>query len=144
MGTYGRYGLGHGGYRVGYCGLYGGYGHGLYGGYGHGVYGGVYGKKKRSAEPEPVAEPEPWVTYGRYGLGHGGYRLGYGGLYGGYGHGLYGGYGRGLYGGVYGKKKRNAEPEPVAEPEPWVTYGRYGLGHGGYRVGYGGLYGGYG
>merc|ERR1712112_47553 len=123
--TYSAYG-GHGGYGLLYRG-YGGYGgYGLYTGYGG--YG-IWGKKKRSAEPEPVADPEPWVTYGRYGLGHGGYRVGYGGLY--------GGYGRGLYGGVYGKKKRSAEPEPVAEPEPWVTYGRYGLGHGGYRLGFG-------
>merc|ERR1712080_251461 len=67
--TYSAYG-GNGGY-----GLYTGYG-----GYG------LWGKKKRSAEPEP----EPWVRYGGYGHGYGGYGLGYGGLYGGYGHRAYG------------------------------------------------------
>merc|ERR1712154_282208 len=142
-------GLGHYGYGYGL-----GYGYGsYYGGYRPYSYGyGYYGRKKRSAEPEPVADPsaeanaDPWYTYysglGHYGYGHG---LGYG--YAGYGLG-YGGY-HGL--GYWGRKKRSAEaePEPTADPnaDPWYRYGYYGrpyagYGYYGHRLGYyGGRYG---
>merc|ERR1711974_147587 len=90
------------------------------------------------AEPEAEAKADPWISYGGYGLGYS--RLGYGLGYGGYGLGL--GYSRGIIG--YGK--REAEAEPKADAEPWLTYGGYGLGYSrlGYGLGYGGLYGGYG
>ena len=54
------------------------------------------------AESEPEAESDPYYGYGGYGRGYGGYR-GYGGR----------GYGRGYY----GRKKRDAESNAVAEPE---------------------------
>ena len=81
------------------------------------------------AEPEP----EAWGgnRYGGYG-GYGGYR-GFGGYRGG---------SRGFGGVYFGRKKRSADPEPVAEPaaepEAWggYRYGGYG-GYGGYR-GFGG------
>merc|ERR1711970_1584512 len=124
----------------GLAGYYGGYyGLGHYGlGYGHGL---VWGRKKREAEPAPIAaadpnavadpnaEADPWLLY----RGLGGY---YGGYYGGHlGYGL--GYGHGL---VWGRKKREAEAAPVAaadpnaEADPWLLY----RGLGGY---YGGYYG---
>merc|ERR1712179_637078 len=64
---------------------------------------GWYGRKRRDAESNAVAEPEskPWY-YGGYG--------GYGGGY-----------------GWYGRKRRDADSDAVAEPEskPWY-YGGYG------------------
>ena len=72
--------------------------------------GGYIVRKKRSADPEPVADadPEPEAEpfgFRRYGR-RGGYR-GFGGF-------------RNTY---YGRKKRSADPEPVAEPEPvkWIV-----------------------
>merc|ERR1712002_1314728 len=91
------------------------------------------------AEPEAEAKADPWISYGGYGLGYS--SLGYGLGYGGYGLGL--GYSRGIYG--YGK--REAEAEPKADAEPWLTYGGLGyagLGYGGYGysgLGYRGIYG---
>merc|ERR1712096_475492 len=131
--------------------LYGGYGYGLghyggyYGGLGHygglGYYGhGLYGRKRRSAEPEPnaVADPtadpnaDPYLLYGGYGygLGHGYASYGYGYPY--------------SYGHYWGRKRRSAEPEPepTADPkaDPYLLYGGYGsyYGHG---LGYSGYYG---
>merc|ERR1711970_1527844 len=92
-----------------------------------------------NAAADPNAEADPWLLYGgHYGLG---------GYYGGhYGLGHYG-YGRGL---IWGRKKREAEPAPIAaadpnavadpnaEADPWLLYGgHYGLG--GYYGGYYGL-----
>merc|ERR1711892_1127284 len=123
--------------RRGYGG-YGGYRGGYRGGYG-GRRGGHYGK--RSAEPEAVADPEAAAAADPY------YR-GYGyGSYGGYrGYGGYGGH-RGYYGGYYGKRSAEpvaeANPDAVADADPYYGgygYGGYG-GYGGYR-GYGG-YGGH-
>merc|ERR1712096_330992 len=80
-GGYG-YGLGHA-----YGGYYGGLGH--YGGLGY--YGhGLYGRKRRSAEPEPnaVADPtadpkaDPYLLYGGHYGSYYGHGLGYGGYYG--------------------------------------------------------------
>merc|ERR1719186_383811 len=89
------YGLGHGG--VGYVANSGGALH-------------VVGK--RSAEPEPAAEPDPAAWY------YGGYGHGYG-----YGHRYYGhGYGYGRRYGYYGHG---------------YPYGHYGYGHG---YGYGHRY----
>merc|ERR1711970_1163772 len=125
-------GLRHYGYYPRYYGHYGlGYGH----------YG-LWGRKKREAEPAPIAaadpnavadpnaEADPYLLYGGYyGLGHHGYYWPRYGL--GYGHGL-----------VWGRKKREAEPVPTADAnaDPWLLYG-----HGGYLGGYyGGYLGGYG
>merc|ERR1711982_209783 len=72
-----------------------------------------YGKKKRSAEPEPKAEADPYLLYGGY-YGHAGY-LGHAGYYGGWPYGY----------AYYGKKKRSAEPEPKAEADPYLLYGGY-------------------
>merc|ERR1712106_422830 len=80
-----------------------------------------------AAEAEPKANPnaeanaDPWYSYG-YGLGH---------RYGGYGHHGYAAY-RPHYGGYgyWGRKKRDAEAEPVADAtaeadaDPW--YSAYG------------------
>ena len=86
-----------------------------------------------------MAAANPW---GGYGEGRGGYSGGDGGGYagvrGGYGGG-HGGYGRGH---GYGKKKREADAEPVAdaaaEADAYHGYGGYGGGYGGYGGGYGG------
>ena len=142
---YGGYGVGYGGYRRGYG------GHRIVS-----VYpGGYYGRKKRSADPEPVAKPAadpepccdgPEHRYGGYGVGYGGYRRGYGG------HRIVSVY----PGGYYGRKKRSADPEPVAKPAadpepccdgPEHRHGGYNVGYGGYRygnlLGYGGGYSGF-
>merc|ERR1712079_513502 len=79
----------------------------------YGGYAGWYGK--RSAEAEPEAKADPWLTYG-YGLGH---HYGYAGYP--YTYRYYG--------------KRSAEAEPEAKP---YYYGGY---YGGYARPY---YGGYG
>merc|ERR1712142_1384161 len=69
----------------------------------------------------------------------GGYRRSYYGGYYGYPYRAYG---------YYGKKKRSADAEPVAEPnaeanaDAWYGYYGHGLGYGyGHRYGYGGYYG---
>merc|ERR1719384_2221225 len=59
------------------------------------------------------------------------YGYGYrGGYYGRGGYGYRGGYG----GRYYGKRSADAESEPKADAEPWVTYG--GLGYAGYASPY--------
>jgi hypothetical protein len=88
------------------------------------------------AEPEPDSDSEadPWRGYGYgYGLGWPHYS-GYGGSRTLYGYRGYGGY----YGhGYYGRKKREAEPEPEADSEadPYVLYGNY-YGYHGYPYHY--------
>merc|ERR1712121_543583 len=144
-----------------YYGLGGYYGHGYYGGYYPYTYGlghyGYWGKKKRSAEPQPAADPkaDPYLLYGGYyggyypyyGLGHYYYGKRYADphlLYSHYGGlGYYGGYYP--YGGYYwGKKKRSADPQPAADPkaDPYLLYSHYGgLGYyGGYYPYYTGYY----
>merc|ERR1719347_826757 len=93
---------------------------------------GYFGKKKRSADAEPAAEPnaeadaDAWYGYYSRGLGYGyGHRYGYGGYYG-YPYRAYGYYG-----------KRSADAEPEAKPEPaadayYVGYHGLGLGYHGY------------
>merc|ERR1711890_164795 len=86
---------------------YGGY-YGL-GHYGYGLgHHGYWGRKKRSADPTPAADPkaDPYYYYGlgHYGLGHG---LGY---YGGYGHYL------------YGKRSADPTPDPTADPKVTPTF----------------------
>merc|ERR1719369_1663065 len=116
------YGLGYSGYGgLRYGGHYGygynrlGYGHGYGVGY---PYGGYYANSggavhavghtigKRSADPEPTADPDAY--YGYYGYPYSGYGTGY------YGHGYYSGYGHGYYGHGYGhgyyRGKRSADP----------------------------------
>merc|ERR1712240_864409 len=98
-----------------------GYGYGLgYYGLGHLGYYGLWGRKRRSADAEPVpdaqpaaaADPDPYLLYG----GH----LGYLGYY-----------------GYLGRKRRSADADaaPDAEPaaDPYLLYG-HGLGY------YGGYY----
>merc|ERR1712034_147478 len=85
------------------------------------------------ADPNAEANADPWYSYG-YGLGHG---YGYGG-YGHYGYSAYRPYGY-RYGGYWGRKKREADAEPVAEAnaeaeaDPWYSAYGYGLGHAAYR-----------
>merc|ERR1712106_511935 len=75
------------------------------------------------ASPSPSANADPDAHWGAWGYGGVG-AYGYGGL-GGYGYGGLGAYGygglnRGLYGGYggygWGRKKRNADAVPSAEP----------------------------
>merc|ERR1719497_140867 len=69
------------------------------------IHSGLHYYGKRSADAEPEAAADPWLTYGYSGYGHGlyrpyGYRAHYGGYLGGYGgYRTYGysGYGHGLY-----------------------------------------------
>ena len=86
------------------------------------------------AEPDP----EAWGGYGGYG---GGYRS----------VGVYrDGFRRGFGGKYYGRKKRSADPEPVAEPAAELGldsldgFRRYYGGRGGYRNGFSGHRGGFG
>merc|ERR1712154_210032 len=87
---YSAYGYGLGHYYGGYGRYYGGYARPYYGGY-------AWGKKKRSAEAEPAAEPTPDADawYGHYGYGRGYYGYGLGHY--GYSRPYYGGYHRGYY-----------------------------------------------
>merc|ERR1711978_506258 len=98
-----------------YSGLYHGYA-GYHAGYPYAYYG------KRSADAEPEAKADPWVTYGAYP-----YAYGYSGLY----HG-YAGY---PYAYHYGKRSADAEPDADAY---YGYYGcarpyAYGYRYGGYR-----------
>merc|ERR1712128_360387 len=140
-GSWGYGGLG----TYGYGGLYGGVYRG-YGGYG-------WGRKKREAEAVPCADPAAdadahwgsWrygglSTYGYGGLG----AYGYGGL-GAYGYGgLNGGIYRGYGGYGWGRKKRDTDALPSADPtaDPDADAHWNALGYGQNR--WGGLYGGYG
>merc|ERR1712082_232858 len=91
-------------------------------------------------EPEPEAAPvsnsdptsDPWYYYSGYGYPSYGY---------GYVH--YGGYYGHRYYGLWGRKKREAEPEPNAEPDPKADpYYYYSYGYPAYWYGhYGGDYG---
>merc|ERR1719337_817974 len=66
--------------------------------------------------PEPNAEPEPW-----YGYGYGGY--GYGGYYRPYGYGYWGRKRRSAEPNAVAEPLANAEPEPAAAAEPYYGYG---------------------
>merc|ERR1711993_141463 len=65
--------MGYAGYPYAYSGLYHGYA-GYHAGYPYAYYG------KRSADAEPEAKADPWVTYGAYGA----YPYAYSGLHYGY------------------------------------------------------------